>query len=102
MPGIDYLDFEELGSECPEAHLYDDVCRRCWPEGCSARSEAAGAGGAEEEREEQAEHELQLSSSTEAASDLEGDDALEAIAADELPDGGVPTPEFCDADGEWR
>ncbi len=31
VPGIDYLDYEELGPNMPDEDSYDLVCRNCWP-----------------------------------------------------------------------
>ncbi len=31
VPGIDYLEYEELGMSLPDEDAYDLVCRNCWP-----------------------------------------------------------------------
>ncbi len=31
VPGLDYLDYEELGPNMPDEDSYDLVCRSCWP-----------------------------------------------------------------------
>ena len=33
VPGLDYLDFELLGSEVPDCSLYDAYCAQCWAAG---------------------------------------------------------------------
>ena len=57
VPGIDYLHFEELGTDLPEAGLYDCYCCWCWRApgsgpGLSAIPSSAvpaGCAGAEED-----------------------------------------------------
>ena len=37
VPGIDYLDWEEMGLTCPAADAYDSICKDCWRPGKGAK-----------------------------------------------------------------
>jgi hypothetical protein len=41
IPGLDYVDYEVAGDQCPSSDKYDDYCRHCWRGGTqpSAKTE---------------------------------------------------------------
>ena len=41
IPGVDYAEFQMLGTEQPESRAYGSFCKQCWPSGLESPLEGA-------------------------------------------------------------
>ncbi len=48
LPGLDYVDYEVAGDQCPSSDRYDDYCRHCWRGGAQPSAKADEDEGSQE------------------------------------------------------